>query len=239
MTGDLHAAVVARLPGAAALGLAIPSGATVVPGTAFADRAWTARRLAGLARWYRTDDPRLLGALWWYSAAAVLVAPALAGLVAGLPLSARLEDTSVGLLGWGRADGGLPIAATSSAPSSDVGAELRETLSAVAAAVVAAGGVRPRPLWAVATDAIAGRLLELGRVVGDVPATTALAERVAAAVGPPLLAPRFVDVGRTRFVRRVSCCSLYRAPGQEMCASCPRRPPAERSELLGRLAALR
>ena len=230
MSGDLQAAVAARLPGAAALGLVVPPGATVVPGEMLADAGWTARRLAELARRYRTDDRRVLGVLWWYSASAVLVAPAVAGLVTGLPLSAQPADTEVALLA-----GALPIAVTSSAPAADVAGELREALSGAVAATVDAAGVRPRPLWAIATDAIAGRLLEAGRAIGNVPGATTLAERLAAAVGPPLLPPRFVDVAGVRFVRRVSCCWLYRAPGQPMCTSCPRRPLAERTSLLSGL----
>jgi ferric iron reductase protein FhuF len=73
--------------------------------------------------------------------------------------------------------------------------------------------------------------------VGDVPAVTALAGPLAAAVGTPLPAPRYVDVGGARFTRRASCCLLYRVPHEPMCTSCPRRPPAERAILLEDTAA--
>lgn len=206
------------------------AGDRTISATAFADADWTAQRLRELAVRYGTGEPAVLAALWWYSASAVLVAPALAGLVTGRPLSARLTDTSVTLL----ADG-LPIGATSSAPGGDVPAELRGTLSAAVTAVAAAGGVRTRPLWAIATDSIASRLLMVGSQVGDVPRATALAVSLAGEIGPPLLTPGFVDVAGTRFVRRVSCCQLYRAPGQPMCTACPRRPEAERTALLRKL----
>ena len=201
-----------------------------VPGTAFADSDWTAQQLRQLAVRYGTDDPPVLAALWWYSASSVLVGPALAGLMSGRLLSARLADMSVALL-----PGGVPIAATASAPARDVPAELRETLSAGIEAVAAAAGVRTRPLWAVATDSIASRLLDLGSAAGDVPRATAAAVSLAAEIGPPLLTPAYVDVGGTRFVRRVSCCQLYRAPGQPMCIACPRRPETERTALLREL----
>ena len=217
----------ARIPGAAALGLLAPRAASVVPATLLADVRWTADTLATRAPRQRTDDRRVLATVWWYSVSTVLLTPSLAGLVTGVPLSARLPDTSVSMLA-----GGLPVAAVSSAPAGDVAAELRESLGAVVAAVAEAGRMRERPLWAIATDSIANRLLALGRALGDVPRATALAAPLAAAVGAPLPVPRYVDVGGARFTRRASCCLLYRVPHEPMCTSCPRRPPAERQVLL-------
>jgi ferric iron reductase protein FhuF len=162
----------------------------------------------------------------------VLLTPSLAGLVTGVPLSGRLAHTSVALL-----SGGQPVAAQSTAPADDLAAELRETLAAVVAAVAEAGGMRERPLWAIATDSVANRLLALGRALGDVPRATALAAPLIAAVGPPMPAPRYEDVAGARFTRRSSCCLLYRVPHEPMCTSCPRRPPVERQILLEDAAA--
>jgi ferric iron reductase protein FhuF len=220
-------AVAARIPGSAALGLVPPAGADQVPAARLADPAWVA---AVVRR--RGGDPRVAATVWWYSASAVLLAPPLAGLVAGRPLSARLADTALWL-----SPAGLPVAAVSSAPAGDLGAELRGSLAAVVGAVADAGGVRPRPLWAIATDSLANGLLGLGRAVGDVAGATALAARVAAAVGPPLPAPRYEDVAGTRFTRRASCCLVDRLPGGSLCTSCPRRPPGERRSLLEAVAA--
>jgi ferric iron reductase protein FhuF len=227
VSGGGQAAVAARIPGAAALGLLAPRAASVVPATLLADVRWTADTLAACAPRQRTDDRRVLATVWWYSVSTVLLTPSLAGLVTGVPLSARLPDTAVSMLA-----GGLPVAAVSSAPAGDVAAELRESLGAVVAAVAEAGRMRERPLWAIATDSIANRLLALGRALGDVPRATALAAPLAAAVGAPLPVPRYVDVGGARFTRRASCCLLYRVPHEPMCTSCPRRPPAERQVLL-------
>jgi ferric iron reductase protein FhuF len=227
VSGGGQAAVAARIPGAAALGLLAPPSASVVPATLLADVRWTADTLAARAPRQRTDDRRVLATVWWYSVSTVLLTPSLAGLVTGVPLSARLPDTAVSMLA-----GGLPVAAVSSAPAGDVAAELRESLGAVVAAVAEAGRMRERPLWAIATDSIANRLLALGRALGDVPRATALAAPLAAAVGAPLPVPRYVDVGGARFTRRASCCLLYRVPHEPMCTSCPRRPPAERQVLL-------
>ncbi|MGY1615253.1 (2Fe-2S)-binding protein [Geodermatophilus sp. SYSU D00691] len=222
-----QADVAARLPGAAALGLVAPPGAAAVPATRLADDAWTAEVLARRARTQGTADPRVLATVWWYSASAVLLTPSLAGLLTGRPLSGRLEETTLHLLA-----GGLPVAAVSAAPATDVAEELRAALAQAVAAVASAGGLRERPLWAIATDSIANRLLALGRAVGDVGAATSLAVHLGRAIGPPLPVPRYVDVGGARFVRRVSCCLLYRVPHEPMCASCPHRPPAERQVLL-------
>ena len=216
--------MVARLRGAAGLGLVAPPSARTVPVEQLADDRVTAELVTARARALRTAEPRVAATMWWYSASAVLLAPPLAGLVTGVPLSARPGDLvlSVG-------SGGLPVAATSAALGADPGAELRDLLSSVIAAVAAAGGIRQRPLWAIATDSLANGLLTLGRMVGDVPAVTGLAGRLAEAVGAPLTAPRYVDVGGARFVRRASCCLVYRLPGGPLCTSCPRRPPAERA----------
>ena len=217
----------ARIPGAAALGLVPPPSAPVVPGTVLADAGWTAEVLGRRARTQGTADRRVLATVWWYSLSSVLLTPPLAGLVTGVPLSARLADTSVSLL-----PGPLPIAAVAGPGSGGLAGELREALGAVVAAVAEAGGVRERPLWAVATDSLANRLLALGRAVGDVPGATALAGSLAAAMGPELLVPRYEDVSGVRFTRRASCCLMVEVPGGSLCTSCPRRPPAERLRLL-------
>ncbi|TFV48519.1 (2Fe-2S)-binding protein [Blastococcus sp. TF02A_35] len=225
----LQAQVAGRVPGAAALGLVPPRGALGVPVAGLADPAWPAALLAGRAG--RGGDLRVHATVWWYSASAVLLAPALAGLAVGRPLSARPADTTVFL-----APDGRPVAAVSSAASDDPAGGLRELLGAVVPPLAEAAGMRERPLWAVATDSLANGLLALGRALGDVPAVTALAGPLAAAVGPPLPAPGYVDVAGARFTERVSCCLLDRLPGGSTCVSCPARPPAERQALLARLA---
>jgi hypothetical protein len=228
----LQAAVAARLPGAAALGLIAPPGVDPLPATLLADVRWTASVLDRRSLTQGIDDRKVLATVWWYSASSVLLTPPLAGLLTGRSLSGRLADTVFFPLG-----GGLPVAAVSSAPAGALEAELRESLGAAIAAVAAAGGLRERPLWAIATDSIANRLLALGRARGDVPAATALAAPLATAIGAPLPAPRYADVAGARFTRRASCCLLYRMPHEPMCTSCPHRPPAERQILLEDAAA--
>lgn len=216
----------ARVPGAAALGLVVPATTPLVPGAVLADPGWTAQRLAGAA------DRRVAATVWWYSLSSVLLTPPLAGLVVGSPLSARLADLGVAFAA------GRPAAAVSDGPGGDLGPDLRASLAAVVAAVAEAGGMRERPLWAIATDSLANRLLALGRAVGDVGRATGFAVPLAAAIGGPLPVPRYEDVGRSRFVRRASCCLLDRLPGMPTCTSCPNRPPAERLRLLQRSAGI-
>jgi ferric iron reductase protein FhuF len=233
-TAGPQAAVVARVPGAAALGLLPPAGAVSVPAASLADPMWTAEVLARRAPAQGTADLRVLATVWWYSVSSVLLTPPLAGLVTGLPLSARLEDLTVSVL-----PGLLPGAAVAAGPgSADLAADLRASIAAVVAAVAEAGGMAERPLWAIAADSLANRLLVLGQAVGDVGRATALAVPLASAVGPPLPAPRYEDVAGSRFVRRVSCCLVDRTRGMPTCTSCPQRPPAERRLLLERLARL-
>ncbi|SDO87844.1 FhuF 2Fe-2S C-terminal domain-containing protein [Klenkia soli] len=226
---DAQARVAAVLPGAAMLGLLVPPGSRPVPATALADEAWTAELLELRALTARTDDRRVLATLWWYSASLVLVGPALAGLVAGRRLSARLADTTLHLVG------DLPYAATSRSATGDVAADLGESLAAVVAVVARAGGVREAPLRAIATDSLANKLLALGRARGDVAAVTSLAAPLARAAGLP--APRWVEAGGQVFTRRASCCLAWRMPHEVVCTSCPRRDPAERQVLLEDTAA--
>jgi hypothetical protein len=179
-------------------------------------------------------EARAVATVWWYSVSAVLLTPPLAGLVTGRPLSARAADTTLAVL-----PSGLPVAATSSSAAGpgEVAGQLRASLAAAVGCLAAVAGVRERPLWAVAADSLAARLLALGQAVGDVEGATGLAAPLAAAVGGPLPAPRYVDVAGVRFVRRGSCCLVYRLPGEALCTSCPHRPPAERQVLLEDAAA--
>lgn len=224
----------ARIPGAAALGLVPPSGSALVPATALTDAERTAQLLDARSRGQGTRDRRVLATVWWYSLSSVLLTPPLAGLVTGIPLSARLEDLTVALL-----PGPAPMAAVATDGGGDLAEDLRGSLSAVIGAVARAGGLRERPLWAIATDSLANRLLDLGRATGDVAAATAHARPLATAVGAPLPVPRYEDVGEARFTRRASCCLVVELPAGALCTSCPRRPPAERRALLERLTGRR
>jgi ferric iron reductase protein FhuF len=224
---DLQREVARRVPGAAGFGLVAPPAVPRFRAALLTDPGRIDTLLAARAARQATDDLRVLATVWWYSASSVLLTPPLAGLVTGVPLSGRLDDLTLSVL-----PDGLPVAATSQAPAGELGRELRTTLGAVIPAIAAAGHLRERPLWAIATDSLATVLLTLGRALGDVATATGLAAPLAAAIGPVLPSPRYEDVGGSRFVRRASCCLLHRLPGGPVCTSCPRRPPAERQLLL-------
>ena len=172
-----QASVVARIPGAAGSGWSRRCRCPLVPATLLADPAVDREAIAGRTP-LRTADRRVAATVWWYSVSAVLVTPGARRAGDRYPAVGRLADTSLAF----RPDG-VPVAAVSSAPGSDAAAELRESLAAAVAAVAAVGRMGERPLWAIATDSIANQLLALGRALRDVPAATAHAAPLAAAIG--------------------------------------------------------
>ncbi|MBP2210080.1 hypothetical protein JOJ87_000424 [Rhodococcus ruber] len=127
---------------------------------------------------------------------------------------------------------------------------LGPALSAIVVPLAGVSGASERALWAVASDSIANRALDAGRAAHRTEDGCALAAVLSV---PPLLPPRFVDVGPggsgtaapgspesgRRFVRRSSCCLIYRATGSDKCTSCPRRAPADRDAALRRYVAAR
>lgn len=197
-------------------------------------------------RW-PTVDARVRTTLWWYSVSHVFLTPTIASLfVTGRALSPRPNDLRLHVLPDGRI-----LTARSAAvlddddPVKAAATALRDSLDVLIPAVARAGAIREPPLWALATDSLANRLLWVGRARGEVDRAAALAARLAELVGWPLPAPRFVDVarqpprpGHARFVRRASCCLIYLEPGTPKCASCPRLAPAERTALLRRAAGI-
>ncbi|MFD3424536.1 (2Fe-2S)-binding protein [Nocardia fluminea] len=221
---------------------------STVPGHVLTDPAWVAARIDAMSRAWGTDVPRVAGTLWWCMAASTLVEQIAVAYAAGTPAPvAALGDFDCVV----RPDGGVehaqfhrvPVDATGRSVRSDVGGEtgaaaadevaaaLRDTLTAVISQVAAVSGAGVPALWAVVSDAIGNRALDAG--------SPDAAVRLAADVGPRLPTPRFVTVEGRAFVRRASCCLVYEAPGREMCTSCPKRLPAERTELLAAAARCR
>ncbi|WP_182358428.1 (2Fe-2S)-binding protein [Tomitella gaofuii] len=231
----------------------VPRSGTPFSGALLSDDAWLARRVADTRRRWSCRDDRTAGTLWWYSAAAVLTDAGprmlLAHGVAPDPALDRLQCTLTeqGYLGAVRADGGVR-------EPGEYGAALASALSVVIAPLSAVSGASERALWAVASDALAGRALAAGSAAGRLAEACTLARRLTV---PPLVPARFDDVvphpdtpptdrirrlpadpsspvpatGR-RIVRRCSCCLIFQAPGQAKCVSCPRRSPADRDAAL-------
>lgn len=224
--------VLQRLPPEAHGPLVLDAAEVPVPATRIEDPHWIAEQihLRG-ARW-NTDDLRVLATLWWYSASAWLIVPTLSTLALGTPLlSADLDDLTLHWLPDSRIRGatsaaicdGTDVPRTTTERIEVAGATLRSMYQRVIPVVADLARTAPGPLWGIATDAVATRLVSIGRSIGDIESTTALAQPLVAAVGPSMPRARFEGEGEHRLTRRCSCCLLYLAPDQAKCGNCPRR----------------
>ncbi|MBM9468503.1 (2Fe-2S)-binding protein [Nakamurella leprariae] len=240
--------VLAALP-ATEHGPLVPApGTEALPAELLLDRDWLTEQVRLRGRLWQADDDRVRTTLWWYSTSAWLPHPALASLVVtGQALSPRLADMTVHWAPDGRITGFTSRAVlTGNDPVTALGAALRETLTEVIPLLAEVGGMRQRPLWALAADSVGDRLVWIGRALGDVPAATALALPVARAIGAPFPAPHYVDVPPAhtpldsgaatttpaRFLRRCSCCLVYETPSLGKCDACPKRSRHDREHLL-------
>lgn len=239
--GQLLAATLVGLPDSER-GYLVPAGRPLpVAFGSVGDATWLDTQIGLQARRWPSVDRRVLATLWWYSVSQVFPTPTLASLfVTGRALSPRPADLELHI-----SPGGEILTARSSAvlgggdPVEQVAAELRDSLEFAIAALARGGAGRERPLWAIATDSLANRLLWLGRARDEVDRAGALAATLAELIGSPLPAPRYVEIApnspRTRtvrFVRRASCCLIYLEPGEAKCTSCPRQPAAVRAARL-------
>ncbi|MGJ7908064.1 (2Fe-2S)-binding protein [Actinopolyspora sp. H202] len=210
-----------------------------VPASLVEDPDWMSEQLRLRGRIWHTDDARVLATLWWFSTSSKLIAPSVASyVVTGEALSPRLEDLRLHWQPDSRLSGVTSVnVLPGSDPLESLAQALRRTFDRNIASVAATAGIRQRPLWAIATDALAGCLLWAGRAHGAADRATALAEPLVAAMNAPMPAPRYTGIespARTTrlFTKRTSCCLLYRAPGEDKCTSCPGRPPEQRHALL-------
>lgn len=238
---ELLAATVVALP-SDEHGYLLPAGEQLsVPFVKVADPGWLDTQVGLQAQRWPTVDRRVLATLWWYSVSQVFLTPALAALlVTGRALSPKPSDVHLHWLSDGRVFTARSTAVLEGPdPVDSVAAALRASLEMAIPAVARTGDTRELPLWAIATDSLANRLLWVGRACDEVDRATLLAARVVDLIGSPMPAPRFVDIdrrpprtGQVRFVRRASCCLVYLEPGEAKCASCPRLTPANRTALL-------
>lgn len=196
------------------------------------DPAWLTEQIRLRGRMWSTDDQRVLVTLWWYSASAWTIGPTLASLVRGEPvLSSRVSDLMLHWLPDSRITGATSTRACADGPDrvGSAAATLRELYEHVIPVLAAHAGIRERPLWAIAADAVATRLLALGRERGSSPAevvaVTDLLSPLSEAIGLPLPVTRYArthDPVVEMYTKRCSCCLLYLAPGCEKCDSCPK-----------------
>ncbi|MBF6059823.1 (2Fe-2S)-binding protein [Nocardia terpenica] len=202
----------------------------MVPATVLTSPRWLAERIADMGISWGTGDSRVSGTLWWCMAASSLIDP----IVTAYATRRRAPSPELDhLLCEIRPDGGvervLPLPGDVPQDPAEVGRALRKSLARIIPAVAEVSGASVASLWAVVADAIGNRALD----AGDAEAGSRLAGEVAGR----LPVPRFTDVGGRTFVRRISCCLVFEAPGCQMCTSCPKRPPAQRHAMLTELAA--
>lgn len=206
--------------------LELEDGETFVDGALMLDPVWLSEQIALRGLRWSTDDRRVLTTLWWYSASVWTIAPTVASLIlADEVLSAEPHDLRLHWLPDSRITGATSTAVvTGGERVLAAGASLRRLYDQVIPVLADVGGMRPRPLWAIAADALAGRLLWLGRATGDTQAATALLGPLTDVLGHPLPRARYTPAPQhvAPQVDRCSCCLLYLAPAGSMCTSCPR-----------------
>ncbi|MGU3433308.1 (2Fe-2S)-binding protein [Actinomycetes bacterium M1A6_2h] len=198
-----------------------------------------------LGRRWPAAAPSVAATLWWYSASSTLMLVP----VAQMLTTGRAFDMRAAALTIRLDESGTPDAVRSSSSvdgPDELGAALTEVCDRFVGAVSTVASVHPPSLWAIASDSLANRALDIGTALGRIGEATNMARQLAAAMPTP----RFVDVdasgaatvagtddpapGRRRFLQRSSCCLVFEV-GDHMCSSCPRQRPETR---LARLAAL-
>lgn len=184
-----------------------------VAATSIRDPAWLSTQLTLSTRRYPLGDRATLGVLWWYSASIVLLGPFVNG-----------KDPALRAITLLMQPDGRVLDARSAPFSGSAAPRVREMLTTVISSIAKVSGARSRQLWAITTDSLANRLLWVRR--------TASAQDIAAAIGPELPRPRYVEVNGREFVRRGSCCLIYQGTSTAKCTSCPRQTPETRLERL-------
>src|SRR5699024_8691297 len=224
-----------------------PAAGPALTGAMLVDRDWLAGRVADTVVRWDCPDLRTAGTLWWYSASVTVVVAWPAAALTGAdgpdmdPQRLRGTLTDYGYLRSLRSDRSVPAA--------DSARSHRELCGEIIAGLAAVSGASERALWAIASDSLAGRVVDAVAAGADRHAATTLTDQIFAA---PLIRPRFLDLtaddqglavavpsvvgaplpaGGRRVVRRGSCCLIYQVPGEgDKCRNCPRRTPAEKIE---------
>lgn len=205
------------------------------PATLCSSPEWLRGRLALARRLYGPSPDRVLGTVWWYSTSSVLVAPSLEALVTtGIAADPALEAISLDIADDGRLldasssrrfGGDLTGGGPDGGDAVALGRALGSSLAPVVDSLATVCGARRQALWAIAADSIANRALWAGQAVDDVDGAVRLVGQVSDGVGSVMPRPRFARVGKATVVRRVSCCLIDAATGQDKCTSCPNQHP--------------
>ncbi|MDJ0393473.1 (2Fe-2S)-binding protein [Rhodococcus sp. G-MC3] len=199
-----------------------------LPATSLSDPEWLGERVADTGRRFGCSDLSVAGTLWWYSTSSTLlfltVASAMVtGQVGDPALSARRcsvgpDGDLLGVVGGDAVEVGDAIEA------------LTEALASIIEPLAEVSATLERTLWAIVTDSIANRCLDVGAALGDRSLGTFFATALVSKMGTALPKPRFLDVNGRPFTQRCSCCLLYRTDIAGMCVSCPHRSPGDRRQ---------
>lgn len=219
---DLLARTVARVPALQPY----TDGPFDLPAVMLTDPAWLAERVADTGHRFGCSDLSVVGTLWWYSTSSTLVFLTVASAMvtgrvddprlAGRRCSVGPEGDVLGVVGGGALDVGDAIE-----PMTQALASIIEPLAEVSA-------TRVPTLWAIVSDSIANRCLDVGAALGDRSLGSFFATAIIGQMGSALPKPRFVDVNGRPFTQRCSCCLLYRTGVAAQCTSCPHRSPDDR-----------
>ncbi len=209
----------------------------LLPGGLLTDESWLSERVDQTGRQFGCAERRTSATLWWYSASVVLLGPSVHELVVsgtGVSLAPETLRFTLRFNGYlERVVAGPPLVAGPAA----LGRHLDDVLARVIEPLARTSAATERSLWAIAVDSLATRVLSETAETSVAPGGTDQAPQVATAVAEaaahlrPL--PRYLDIlGRPdgpprRYVRRGSCCLLFRVP-DGLCISCPKQTPADR-----------
>ncbi len=187
--------------------------------------------LARAAQRWPDVTPAVLATLWWYGSSSTLATV----LTAQLAVTGRCVDIAhdSARVTVGETGTVASLTAAVTVDETRAGASFADAVDDLVEAVRRRiPTVSGASLWAIASDSVANRALDVGSALDrdDAPRWAALltSERRR----HPFPTPLFVDVtanGRSRrFLRRSSCCRVVDA-GEDLCTSCPRRTPADRA----------
>ncbi|WP_315769916.1 hypothetical protein [Rhodococcoides kroppenstedtii] len=176
--------------------------------------------------------PAVLATLWWYGSSSTLATVLTAQLaVTGRCVDLAHESARVTVAETGTvASSTAAVTVDSSRAGASFADAVEDLVEAVRRRVPSVSGAS---LWAIASDSVANRALDVASALDRVDDAPCWAELLTSERRRhPFPAPRFVDVtanGRSRrFLRRSSCCRVVDA-GEDLCTSCPRRTPADRA----------
>lgn len=199
---------------------------------------------------FRLDDDRHAAQLWFYSLLGSVTAPAVTAMVCSEEIINLGLDSGVLFNrdeGQGYWFGFRPEATVSSYHAA--GKNLGLSITPIIAALCAATGMRPAPLWAVAADGVIQPAMAAGNDEYETNKAVQIARELHAGLQqatsvklPPLRVEQIVDGAvlpindeeepEFLIAHRSSCCMIYHSPDAGVCTSCPHQPKEQRLALL-------